>query len=283
MWARPKALSTNLPRGFVNALRLARTAAFRLITLPDLAYRHARGRGHLPPLWLRRHAGPIGAFESSAAETLGIIERLQLVRAGDNVVDIGCGPGAMAHGLRTLIGDEGHYLGIDVHRPSILWCRHRFREYPGLKFDLVPSMLPSLASAEPYQLPVVDSSVDFVLAKSLFTHLRESEIRFYLAEIIRCLRPGGRAMITAFLFANAAEAVPAFRFSNASGLVRWRVKHRPEAATAFDRDFFAALVAEAGLELPWIEPGFWPGTKGVPAGQDIAFLRKPIDTLSRPI
>jgi hypothetical protein len=76
------------------------------------------------------------------------------------------------------------------------------------------------------------------------------------------------------LFAGALSPVPAFPFAGSDGAVRWRVKNRPEAAIALEREKFTEMVAEAGLDLIWIEPGFWPGASATVGGQDIVFLSR---------
>jgi hypothetical protein len=87
------------------------------------------------------------------------------------------------------------------------------------------------------------------------------------------LKPGARGLLTAFLFSppHGAEAFP---FSDSAGAVRWKVRHRPEAAIAFDRTLFESMVADGGLVLDWIEPGFWPGTATSLQAQDLIFVRR---------
>lgn len=248
----------------------------------DWAWRKATGRGSQPPLWLRRHVGPPGRFESAAAETAEMVDRWGLVRDGDLVVDLGCGCGAMAPALGERMGETGRYVGIDVHRPSIRWCRRRFAGDPRFRFEGVAaedaSGPPGFAGG--YRLPVEDGAAGFVLAKSLFTHLLEEETTAYLAEIRRVLAPGRRALVTAFLFDGSPggprAAPPAFPYPPGSGVpVRWLRATRPRAAVAYEWRHFLELLAGAGLEISSFVHGFYPGTDRRPRGQDVLVVERP--------
>jgi SAM-dependent methyltransferase len=258
-------------------LRLGRTAALRLAGPGDRLYRRLAGRPPLPPLWLRRHTGPLGSFESAARDTADLLARLDLPGAGQHVLDMGCGCGAMVTALLARVGPGGGYTGFDVHRPSIRWCRRQFAADPRCRFEVAELASPygrrSGASVAAYRFPVADGEIDFVLAKSLFTHLLADDARHYLSEIRRALRPGGKGLLTAFLFApprpGAAEP-PAFPHpaGAAASAVRWRSASRPQAAVAFERSFFEALLAEAHLDLLAMVPGYWPGDGATLLGQD---------------
>ena len=130
------------------------------------------------------------------------------------------------------LGPEGRYIGFDVHAPSIQWCRQRYAADPRLTFEIadVASVYgeASGSSAASYRFPVGDGQADFVLAKSVFTHLLEEDARRYLEEARRVLRRGGGAIVTAFLFDESGPTLDAVRrlFPRADrgGLVRWRFK-----------------------------------------------------------
>lgn len=269
------------PRGsaVVELLRRGRTAVLWALGPADWLWRRATGRRGLPPLWLRRHVGPVGRFESAARETAGLVDRLGLVGAGSRVVDLGCGCGAMAPALGERIGEAGSYLGLDVHRPSLRWCRRRWGGDPRLAFARVAVRSPyggEGGAAGEVRLPAGDGAADFVLAKSLFTHLLDDEARAYLGEVRRMLAPAGRALVTLFLFDGdrfAATPPPAFPHPEAGAPVRWRRAARPHAAVAYERRWWLARVAEAGLAVEVEVPGFFPGAAAVPTGQDVLVLR----------
>lgn len=261
----------------VELLRAARTAAFRAAGPCDRLARRLTGRGDLPPLWLRRHAGPVGKFESSARDSAALIDRLGLLREGGRVVDLGCGCGAMVPSLVERIGERGAYVGVDVHAPSLSWCRQRWRRDPRVRFERVTMRPPYGGGGDPgaARLPVADGAADFVLAKSLFTHLLADEAGDYLREIRRMVAPDGAALVTAFLFDGerfAASPPPAFPHPRVGSPVRWRRALRPTAAVAYERRSFLDSIADAGLTVAEEIHGFFPGESAVPTGQDVLLL-----------
>jgi SAM-dependent methyltransferase len=115
------------------------------------------------------------------------------------VLDIGCSVAKVARLL--LFNPRLHYIGIDVFRPAIEWCQREFAHIERATFehlDVHSSLYNPTGSldAGSARLPAADQSVDMVIAASLFTHLLEPAFRHYLAEIRRCLQPGGVALIS---------------------------------------------------------------------------------------
>ncbi len=263
----------------VNVARDLRTVALWLLGPADALQRRLAGREALPPLWLRRHTGPARDFERAARDMEATLAELRLVRAGDRVLEIGCGCGAMVPALARMLGADGSYVGFDVHRPSIRWCRRRFAGNGRLRFEWADLASPygndaSGGAVESYRFPAEDGGADLVIAKSVFTHLREEQARHYLREVRRALRPGGRALLTAFLF-DGAQRPPAFPFPDADAPMRWLRRLRVEAAVAFERAHFERMVAEAGLVQQLAIYGYWPGTATAPQGQDVLVLVLP--------
>lgn len=97
------------------------------------------------------------------------------------VCEWGCGPGRILFSLEALDAKKQMTLtGTDAFAPSIHWAQ----SVPGSRISfMLNKMEPPLA------LP--DSSLDFVYAVSVFTHLSEKLTRLWFREIIRTLKPGG--------------------------------------------------------------------------------------------
>jgi ubiquinone/menaquinone biosynthesis C-methylase UbiE len=177
----------------------------------------------------------------------GWIDRLTPLEAGAVVFDLGCGCGAMVEALRARLGGGGRYVGFDVHGPSIAWCRDHLAN-ANTTFELArvdsPYADPPQPAAPPGPFPLPERAADFVLAKSVFTHLLERDTRHNLAEIARVLKPEGRALVSVFLFEPETET-PVFKWQAPGSPARFRFKERPEAAVAWPRATF----------FSWIEAG----------------------------
>jgi SAM-dependent methyltransferase len=246
----------------------------------DALIRAIGGRPDRPSLRLRRHTGPLGGYETAIRDTLRIIDDLKLVPPGGCVLDIGCGPGAMTSGLLDRVGAEGSYVGFDVHRPSIEWCRRRWQRDGRCRFELARIESPYATQAgdpvDGYVFPLRDGDADFVLAKSVFTHLLPAEAERYLSEIGRTLRPGSPALLTALLFAPGSRTAMGrsrlFRGGDDSGLVRWRSDMRARSAVAYERGHFETLIRRAGLRMQWLSAGFFPGEAESLAAQEVLVI-----------
>jgi SAM-dependent methyltransferase len=261
---------------YANLLRFGRTTALWLASPFDAFVRRLAGKTALPPLWLRRHVGPVAGFESSAHDMAAFLDRLGLLQDSDDVLDIGCGVGSMVPELATRLGPGQRYVGFDVHPHSIRWCLKRFKSDPRLRFELAHVASPyGSRSGEPvasYRFPVEDGFAGLVLAKSVFTHLFEQDALAYLREIGRVLKPGRAAIVTAFLFNGEGESAQVFRaFPFGDGRVRWRSELRPTAAVAYAQSVFFDMVGNSGLRVQWMSPGYFPGTERL-TGQDILLL-----------
>lgn len=276
-------MTASTSRRPVDLLFTLRARALRLLDPMDRMIQRLRGRSDWPPLSLRRHVGPVGRYEAAARQTREWLQRFELIFPGASVLDIGCGCGAMVPTFRELLGPEGRYLGFDVYPPAIDWCRKQYAGEPNIRFELADIASPYGRSdgraIEDFRFPAATISLDLILAKSVFTHLTEEAARHYLRETFRTLKPGGRALISAFLFARELagpelfEALPAPADPEAK--IRWRKPTKPEAAIAFDGELFNSWITHEGFQIREFVPIFWPAKRSVFSGQDLLVLEKP--------
>ena len=71
--------------------------------------------------------------KSAEGEAHRLMNGLQCTNTS-RVLDVGCGQGRLPIGMLRVIG-EMNYLGLDVHQPSIEWCkRYIERDYPSFQF-----------------------------------------------------------------------------------------------------------------------------------------------------
>ncbi|ORW33326.1 hypothetical protein AWB91_09405 [Mycobacterium paraense] len=119
-----------------------------------------------------------------------------------------------------------------------------------------------------------------MLLASLFTHMLPSDVKHYLHEIVRVLKPGGRNLNTFFLLNEESSALikegkASFNFQHEMPGYRTTHAEHPEAAIAYPEAFVRYLYGECGLELR--EPlryGTWCGRTNGMSGQDVVIAVK---------
>lgn len=120
--------------------------------------------------WDRRFPDDGPAYAAAVA-LLGL-------RAGDRVLDAGCGTGRALEPLRSAVGAEGEVIGMDLTPAMLDAARAAGRAECG-----------ALVLGDVARLPVRGGSLDAVFAAGLIAHLpRPAE---NLRELARAVRPGG--------------------------------------------------------------------------------------------
>lgn len=126
------------------------------------------------------------------------------------VLEIGCGYGRVAVALTEFLSPRGHYDGIDVVEAAVDWCANEISSrYPTFKF-IHANIANAYANdamgddAKTYKLPFPDNTYDLVFLTSVFSHMRPEEIRAYLLEISRVMKPGASCYATYYLIDDFA-------------------------------------------------------------------------------
>jgi SAM-dependent methyltransferase len=101
-------------------------------------------------------------------------------RAGERIIDVGCGCGAITVALGHKVGPNGHVLGIDVSAPML--ARARQIAPAGLPVDFV------LADATVY--PFDPASFDLLVSRFGVMFFADPALSF--ANMRKALRPSGR-------------------------------------------------------------------------------------------
>jgi ubiquinone/menaquinone biosynthesis C-methylase UbiE len=187
--------------------------------------RYLPGMGHdwLLPLYdpLTRALG-LEAAHRRLADAAGL-------RAGQRVLEIGCGTGNLALLVKRLHPDV-HVVGLDPDAKALARAQRKARRR-GIHVQL------DRAFAE--ELPYPDASFDRVLSAFMFHHLEPAGRRRALREVRRVLRPGGALHMLDF----------GGTFDPSDGLMA-RLSHRSERLADNFGDRIPALMREAELADP---------------------------------
>jgi SAM-dependent methyltransferase len=235
-----------------------------------------------PPLRLR-FVGD-GDFETVGDELADLVLEHGHVQPNASLLDIGCGVGRVAFSLARRLPPEVQYEGFDVVRGAIRWCRRRIsRHYPNFRFQHVSVRSSEYAlfgvPAAEFQFPYPDERFDCAFAFSLFTHLTFSEMRRYLRESSRVLRPGGRLIATFFLLnEESTPRLPSlqglYRFPVIDGPMRLADGANPAEAVAIDEGVLGAEIAAAGFRRHTVLRGQWCGCTGAATFQDLVVCER---------
>ena len=121
--------------------------------------------------------------------TRDVLRRRELVRAalgaraGDRVLDVGCGPGFYVTELLEVVGRDGLIAGVDVSADMLAVAAKRAERHDNVEFH----------EADATSLPVADASFDRAIAVQVLEYVRDTSAA--LAELGRALRPGGRLLV----------------------------------------------------------------------------------------
>lgn len=228
-----------------------------------------------------------GDFVSTGESIREQLVTLAGLQPSHRVLDVGCGMGRVAVPLTATLDEQGSYEGFDIVPSAIKWCRNKITSrHPRFRFthiDLKNDLynLRTNQEAKSFVFPYRDGEFDLVLLTSVFTHMLLEDVRSYLQQIHRVLKPGGVCFATFFLMNAEAEAL-----MDASGqrMFSTRLDHhylfhpRVKAANvAYEETYLMEeLLAGNGLVPEQVRYGFWPGRPRTELNnyQDICVCRK---------
>jgi SAM-dependent methyltransferase len=230
------------------------------------------------------------AFHQGGAKFAETFEIWGGLKARDNVLDIGCGPGRMAIGIGERFNWSNNLIGFDVIKVDVDVCQHAItRAHPNFQFHHINAWNghynPS-GDIMPHDVifPAQNGTIDFAFAASVFTHMFRREVSHYLSEIYRVLAPGGRVLTTWFVMTDEARA------ATTAGRSRFRFDHAQpdgsfienpkslEDCVGFMYQDALDLFHEAGFKDIKFHQGAWsrtaPKTPAVRHSQDVFVCRK---------
>jgi SAM-dependent methyltransferase len=249
-----------LPAGAIRLLRSIRKQTFHVLEPLDYLARVINDKKDFPSLYLRRYVGPLRSFEMSGAEFFVYLKMICALQPHERVLDIGCGCGMMAMFLKDHLDEQGVYVGVDIHEPSIQWSRknisRRHRNFIFRHIDVRNEAFNPSGKhpADRFRFPFDDRSFDLIILKSVFTHMRPQEVDHYLSEIARLLSERGRCLATFFLLNRQQETLEREgrnKLHFAFGDEDWRYVYQnsPESAVAFKESYVLDLMDHHNLKL----------------------------------
>ena len=171
-------------------------------------------------------AGPYDALTNHllqpSQKSIGVLSQ---VKAGDRVLDVGCGSGRLTLAAQSWVGENGEAVGIDPSPEMIEVARQNAKRAGSkAKFEL------GLAES----LPFPDGSFDVVLNRLMLHHLPGDLKQRGLAEMRRMLKPGGLCLVVDFEPPK-------------SGLLRLIVENHMTPMAHVDVRNYLPLLTEAGF------------------------------------
>lgn len=207
----------------------------------------------MPPIELRKLVGISdgAAFDNSNGQL--VIPEVP-VACYESVFDFGCGCGRLARQLLQQVPRPKRYLGIDLHKGMIDWCRtnltpvdsaFQFRHHDIFNAGFNPDK----RKAKVLPLPGDDHSFSLVIAWSVFTHTTQLQAEHYLKEVARILSFDGICLSTWFLFDK--RFFPMMQeFQNAL----YVNEDDPTNAAIFDKTWLEEMLFSLGLSIVGVTP-----------------------------
>jgi ubiquinone/menaquinone biosynthesis C-methylase UbiE len=240
----------------------------------------------LPPVEEIHKVGT-GDLIMTSSHFLGILKDRCGLKPTDQVLDVGCGLGRMAYSLAYYLNPSiGSYEGFDIDLSLINRARQSLTsKCPSFHFqhvDLYNGAYNPQGTLSPtnFEFPYQDNQFDFIYLTSVFTHLLSEDVKNYLKEIKRVLKPNGKCMITMFLLNPESNALIQAGKSSFNFLYPYgdsMVVHPgiPEAAIGYDQGLFLQWINSMGLKFEALYKGSWCGRKqDYVSFQDILLITK---------
>src|SRR5918996_272413 len=114
-----------------------------------------------------------------------LVQEALASQPGDEVLDVGCGPGFYVVDILDIVGENGAVTGVDASPAMLAIAGRKAGDRPNVR----------LLEGEATKLPVGDASADRAISVQVFEYLSDVDVDAALAELMRVVRPGGRVVI----------------------------------------------------------------------------------------
>lgn len=171
-----------------------------MVSIPLL---YKKTRIPIPPIGMRKLVGPtkISEFDNPKGKLIYPYLKEQDYR---KVFDFGCGCGRLARQLLMQKVVPKKYTGIDLHKGMINWCATHLspcnKNFKFVHYNAHYQAFNPTGSTKLLPFPIGHNQYSLALAISVFTHLVEDEVDFYLTEVADVLEDRGVFLASWFIF-----------------------------------------------------------------------------------
>ena len=163
----------------------------------------------------------------------------------------------------------GSYDGFDIVPHGIKFCQRRITpKFPHFHFqqaDIYNRFYNPKGryKASEYRFPFNDNVFDMVYLTSVFTHMFTQDVKHYMSEICRVLKPGGKSFITYCLLNDETKNLMMSKVSHFNFC--YQIDERsytanpnvPERVVAYDDAYILELYRMYCLDLCELHYGCW--------------------------
>lgn len=192
--------------------------------------------GKAGEVWVREQA----MFDGLMAPVLDLLLDRAGLRAGDKVVDIGCGTGAGLIAEAKIVGEAGHVTGLDVSGPMLDLARQR------LDAEGVANATCVLADAQVH--PFGDMAADHLVSRFGVMFFADPVAAF--ANMRGALKPGGRMTFVCWagMAGNPWFRVPAEAAKSVVGAPAPQDPRAPGPMAFSEADYVRNILDTAGFD-----------------------------------
>src|SRR5688500_406441 len=127
-------------------------------------------------------------FIENGDEFLRYYVELAQLKPNEKVLDVGSGMGRKTRPLVKFLNKDGSYVGMDIVKSAVDWCRQNYEHYPNFEFRQIDVRNKhynprGTYTASEYKFPFPNDRFDFVVLNSVFTHMMAPEVENYVSEI----------------------------------------------------------------------------------------------------
>jgi len=107
---------------------------------------------------------------------------LKYIKKGSTILEIGPGAGRWTEILVSL---ADNLILVDISKKCLDLCKEKFKNYNNIRYFLTEGQLDFIQ----------DNSIDYIWSYDVFVHINPTDIRTYLRDIRRILKPHGYGII----------------------------------------------------------------------------------------